>query len=114
MDIQTQETHAQFKAVPLSGGDILWHPANVRKAQGHGVRAPNIKIEYLSHRYREHYLTSIPAIPIVEFAAPLSSTILNHHCVQRFGGPLNLLRGHFPVTIAHSTLIGHRVKILPT
>ena len=79
--------------VPLSGGDILWHPVNVQKAQGQGVRAPNInvKIEYLSHRYREHYLTSVPATPIVEFAAPLPSAILNRHCVQRFGGPLNLL-----------------------
>ena len=85
------------KAVPLSGGDILWHPENIHKAQRPGVRAPNmnVKIEYLFHRYREHYLRSIPATPIVELTAPLSSAILNRHCVHRFGGPLNLLRGHF-------------------
>ena len=80
MDIQTQETHAQFKVVPLSGGDILWHPANVQKAKGLGVRAPNInvKIEYLSHRYRENYLTSIPA----SLAAPLlSSAILKFNAL---------------------------------
>ena len=100
----------------LSGGDILWHPANVQKAQGQGVRAPNIsvKVEYLSHRYREHYLTSIIATATFEFTAPLSPAILDCHCVQRFGRPLNVLRAHFLVATAHSIVIARQVKILPT